>query len=56
MPMEKHRQNGDYVNHYYHTPGSDTIGLVQTLGREEVNEDYLTYDSAEEAQTVFDQL
>lgn len=54
--MEKIRPNGDYVNHYYHTPGSDTIGLVQTLGRQEVNEDYLTYDSADEAQETFNNL
>lgn len=53
---EKHRKNGDYINHYYHTPGSLCIGFVQTIKGQEVYEDYLTYDNPEEAQEAFNEL
>lgn len=49
----KHRKNGDYTNHYFHTPGNAFIGLIQKQGNTVVYEDCISYDSPDEARKAF---
>ena len=56
MEADKHIKNGDYVNHYHLSTGSNAIYLIQTEKNKPVFEEHITYDSPEEAEQQFNNL